>query len=68
MRSRCEESWRLFWRLCDLYRETVDQVQSPRDWSRYHQAVAAYREHYETCPECLGNPPVPSDSLFFPRV
>jgi hypothetical protein len=49
---RCNEGWRLFWIIGDLYQQTIKQPQADRNWHQYNLAKQEKEQHTGGCIQC----------------
>lgn len=51
-KARCQEGWRLFFRIGDLYRFNMKQNPWERKWTEHTKAVEEHKDHIEDCDIC----------------
>ena len=51
-KTRCQDGWRLFFKIGDIYTYNVTQPVDNRDWSDHLSAIKVHKEHVEGCSIC----------------
>ena len=51
-KARCQEGWRLFFRIGDLYTFAMKQKPHERRWKEHRSAVNEHKEHIKGCSIC----------------
>ena len=49
---RCQEGWRLFFKIGELYTAMTNMAPMHRDWSKHADAVEEHKKHIEDCDYC----------------
>ena len=51
-KARCQEGWRLFFRIGDLYTFAMKQKPHERSWEEHQSAVNEHKGHIKGCSIC----------------
>ena len=51
-KARCQEGWRLFFRIGDLYTSNMNQPSYNRKWVEHRKAIEEHKNHIEDCDIC----------------
>lgn len=51
-KARCQEGWRLFFRIGDLYESNMKQPSYERKWIEHRKAIEEHKSHIDDCDIC----------------